>query len=710
MTRMNRFMASTALLAIVSGVAITNGDWIELRDGTRIDNCFLRDEGVRLLVWKNMDDVGTDNCRVVPRHMLRPGHEPFKIERDAAVWDAKPQLPDLTVTFIEMTPHLPGLHGKLDYDKFGRPKIVGSGPKLKDLGDDAYMHPEEVVEGLQFEYKPGQKVTLTAHVKNVGFKTAAPFSYVWMIDDKVVDEGKCTTALAEMAEKTFELKWKWAEGFHHATFKIETDQDEIAKINNVLKDPLWGFDFIYVVSKGRCDAWHQFRSGYGTFCFEDFYRWHVDIMNLLFENSIYPATPNGMKARVRLDRIIYADNVKDNTPIFDDQPRPLFEQDGLRYDQGGWIWNDSEEERETGKYIQVNPEWRNRTEWSLPHELGHQLGLVDWYALDCGGGDRHVMPDNGEPVSHFMNHPTTMMHWHGPQVYSEVDAAYLDDTWNKPRGYFGDMYFAMPAECFVRVVDINGMPVAGATVELFQRGTKLEPGGRPETDHGVKYWPVVEDGDFYAEEVQQVTQDPVIAGATDADGVMRLPNRPVAEVVSFNGYHRKPNPFGNGNVVGQRFLMMAKVTAGDEPNYFFLEGHDFVAAWYRGQKDKYTTVLKTTFASADSPAEPTDVTVTKIDEHHVKVSWSRPDPGDSLNYTYLTRPIGYKVYERIGNMGLTDRPWFEVASVGPETFEVTVDLRDRPRDTDWFSNVTRFAVSTLAETSKQSTLTTTILK
>ncbi|MBN2448573.1 MAG: hypothetical protein JXO22_17735, partial [Phycisphaerae bacterium] len=599
---------------------------------------------------------------------------------------------------------------KLDYDQLGRPKLTGDSPKLKDLGEEAYMHPEKVVEGLQFEYKPGQEVTLTAHVKNVGFKTAAPFSYVWMIDDKVVDEGKCSAALPEMDEKTFELKWKWAEGFHYATFKIETDQDEIAKINNVLKDPLWGFDYTYVVSKGRCDAWHQFRSGYGTFCFEDYYRWHVDIMNLLFENSVFPATPSGMKCRVRLDRIIYADQVKDNTPIIDGQPRPLVEKDNLRYDQGGWIWNDNEEELKTGKFIQVNPEWRNKTEWSLPHELGHQLGLVDWYALDCEGGDRHVMPDNGEPVSHFMNHPTTMMHWHGPQVYSEVDAAYLSDTWNKPRGYFGDMYFAIPSECFLRVVDINGAPVAGASVELFQRGTKLEPGGKPQMDQGVKYWPVIEDGDFYGEEVQQVTKDPVIAGETDADGMLRLPNRPVSEVVSLNGYHRKPNPFGNMNVVGQRMLMLVKVTKGDEPNYFFLEGHDFVAAWYRGQKDQYTTVLRTTYASVDSPAPPVDVTVTKVDEHHVKVTWSRPDPGESLNYTYLTRPIGYKVYERIGNMGLTDRPWFEVASVGPETFEVTVDLRERPMDTEWFSKVTRFAVSTLAETSRQSTLTTTILK
>ncbi len=692
------------------GVALdAYADWVMLRDGTRIEDCYVRDEGVRLLVWEDMTDVGTERVRVVPRWELADTERPFKVERDPAIWDKQPPLPDLTITHIELSPRLPGLHGKVPYDKWGRPKIAGSSRFHELEGEAAYMEPETIVGDVKFRYEPGQEITMIAHVRNIGFATAKPFSYVWMIDDEELACGKYDKPCAEMEIVKFEQKWRWKDGFHHVTFRIEAFEPEIATINNALKDPLWGFALTYVVSSGRAAAWHDFRSAYGTFSFEDFYRWHIDIMNLLFEKSVYPSTPNGIRARVRLDRLIYADKVQNNVPWVDGKEAPLGRDDGLRYDQGGWFWNDSDEELTTGKWIQVNPEWRNATEWSLPHELGHQLGLVDWYALDFPGGDRHVAADNGEPIAHFMRHPVMMMHWHGPQVYGEVDAAYLDQTWDKPRGYFGDMYFAMPRECYLKVVDINGEGVPGALVEIFQRGTKLDPDGKPAVDHGVKYFPVIEDGDFYSEQVQQVTKQPVIVGTTDDDGLLRLPNRPVKEVRTLNGYHRRPNPFGNMNVVGQRQLMMVRVTEHDQPCHFFLEGHDFVAAWYRGHKERYTTRLQTPYGSVDSPPPPADVRVTRVDEHHARVSWSRPDIGGEYNATYLQQPIGYRVYRRIGNDGLSDRPWFSVGTVGPETFELVIDLRDQPKDYYWFSKVNRIAVSTLAGTSRQSALSTAVV-
>lgn len=669
-------VAGTALVA----ARIAAADTLELTDGTVLKGCFVRDEGIRLLVWEKMADVGGPS-KVYPRSQVKT----YKIERDE-LWDVHPDLPDLSVTFIEMNPKLAGLHGRVNYDEYGRPSIGGA-KALVDLGERTVMEPEAAVKNLKLKYQPGEQITLTAHVKNLGFATAPQFRYAWLIDGKEIKQGKCFNALKEMEEITFALKWKWEEGFHQVTFRVVTDQPEIATINNEATDPLWGWGYTFIVHKGRVNAWHQARTAYGTFSFEDFYRWHVDIMNTLFAASVYPSAPDGIKARVRLDRIIYADDVEAAV-------NSMVAPDGIRYDQGGWVWLDDDDRK--GEWKPASKEWRNQTEWSLPHELGHQLGLTDLYFLDYAGHEYHKMPDNGDLIAHFQTHPITMMHWHGPHVWSEVDAGYLNMTWDKPRGHFGDYYFAIPRENFLRIVDVNGVGVPGARVEIFQRGAVVDQKGRPGEDHGVQYFPLIEDGNFD----HPVSQDPVIVGTTDEEGVIRLPNRPVKEVITLNGYHRQPNPFGNINVVGERGLMLVRVTKHDRPCYYWLEIYDFVVAWFRGHKDTFTMVLKTPSGSVSSPLPPAQVKVTKIDENHVRVTWEAPPVLHEQQY--LERAIGYRIYRRISSDGLNDRPWFPVATVGPNCREVVVDMTQYPEDVFWFSRANRFAVSTIGELSMES--------
>ncbi|MCH8274476.1 MAG: hypothetical protein IH851_06785 [Armatimonadetes bacterium] len=672
-------------LASFGCLAAAGADTLELTDGTVIENCYVRDDGVRLLLWRSLQDVGGPG-EAIPRSRVKS----FKIERGDD-WDAHPDLPDLSVTFIELNPKLAGLHGLVQYDKWGRPK-PGGGP-LPDTGERGFMNPGEIVKGMKFQYDPGQQVTLTAHVKNLGFATAAPFEYRWLIDGEEVGRGAFFGSLEEMEEATFTLKWFWQPGRHPATFKIITDQTEIATRNNEATDPLWGYSFFYIVHKGRVDAWHQNRTAYGTFSFEDFYRWHIDIMNLLFERSVFPSAPEGIIARVRLDRIIYTDDV--------DEAVKQRLQGGVGYDQGGWTWlNDEDRKRE---WKPPTHQWRNQTEWSLPHELGHQLGLTDLYGLDYAGHERHVTPDTGEKVTHFMTHPTTMMHWHGPHVWSELDAGYLNMTWNKPRGYYGDFYFAIPRECFLRIVDVNGEGVPGAKVEIFQRGAVVDPNGKPGEDRGVTYFPLVEDGNFG----HPVSQDPVIIGTTGEEGVMRLPNRPVKEVVTLNGFERRPNPFGNINVVGQRGLMLVRVTKNDRPCYYWLEIFDFNVAWFRGHKNRYTVTLKTPYASVNSPMPPRNVRVEILDKDHVRVTWDAPDVPRERNY--IDKTIAFTVFRRIGNDGLNDRPWFPVATVGPDKREVVVDLREFTEDVYWYSKSSRFAVATVGDLGLRSELVEVVL-
>jgi hypothetical protein len=522
---------------------------------------------------------------------------------------------------------------------------------------------------------------MTAHVKNVGFADAAPFEYVWLIDDKEIARGRVTKRLKPQERIELQTRWQWQDGFHHVSFRIRTNQREIATINNQITDPLWGFAFFYIVHKERVKVWNEFRNAYGTFAWEDYYRWHLDIMNLLFEQSVYPSAPEGIKARVRLDRIIYADDM-------DEAIRNRFSADGIAYDQGGWIFISDEDRNRDWKAPE--PQWRNNTEWSLPHELGHQLGLTDLYALDYHGHENHRMPDNGDMLTHYYRGYKTMMHWHGPHLWSEVCAGYLNQTWNKPRGHFGDYYFALPAENFLQIVDVNGLPVAGATVEIFQRGVVVDKTQPPQQQAGVTFYAVVEDGNFG----HPVSSDPVIVGATDAQGLLRLPNRPVQEVRTLNGYHRRPNPFGNINVVGQRGLLLVRVTKHDRPCYYWLEITDFLIAYLRGHTERFTITLRTPYGSPDSPPAPRNLQVERVDENQVRLRWDAPAITRDQHYNDLI--VAYRVYRRVSSDGLNDRPWFPVMTVEPDTRSVVIDLRQHThKDLYWFSQANRFAVSTV---------------
>lgn len=668
----------------IAMTAYANADVIMFTDGRVLRDAYIRDEGVRFAVWENLAQVSG-----APKYYRRDEVKSFEIQRGAA-WDAHPNLPDLSVVFIEVNPKLAGLHGKVNYDSLGRPTL-GNSPLIPDLGERIFMNPEEAAKNLKLSYKSGEVLTLTANVRNVGFAEAAPFSYEWKIDGAVVAKGRYASRLKEMQFAKFEHKWAYQPGAHHVSFTLTPTTPEISVNNNSITDPLWGMGLVYIVHNGRVAAWHKNRTGFGTFSFEDWYRWHIELMNLIFENSIWPSAPYGIRARVRLDRIVYVDGGVEKAA------QGLFQSDGIRYDQGNWTWIDDDDKK--GNWKEPEKQWRNSTEWSLPHELGHQLGLTDLYGLDYPGDENHVMADNGDKIGHFMTYPNQMMHWHGPHLYGELDAGYLNKTWDKPRGYFGDFYFQLPKDVYLRIVDVNGEPVASAEVELFQRGAEVDASKNMHDAGGVMWADVIEDGNYD----KPVSKLAVIKGTTNADGIMHLPNRPVAPVATLNGYERKPNPFGNINVVGNRGLLLVKVKAPDsEPVYFWIEIFTLNVAYLRGHEDKYTITFNTPFRSDDSPKPPTNVRIEKVDERHAKLRWAAPDT--SLEPNYLSKFVGFRVYRRQTSDGLETRPWVPLATVGPQTREFIVDLQAFPEDHYWNSKVNRFAVSSIGFNGKQSEL------
>jgi hypothetical protein len=675
---------SAAALAVGCFTGHAFADTLELADGRKLENCYVRDEGTRVLVWRQLADVGRQ-----PEAFPRSAIKKYEIQRGPE-WDRKPDLPDLSVTFIELDPKCYSLQGRIEYDKTGRPLPTGA-PALKNQGMRDYMEPHKIIEGVRTNYRPGEELTLTAHVKNVGFAPSGPFRYTCLVDDKPVLEGRYTERLHETQEVTFAAKWKWETGLHTARFRIEPENPEIAAVNNELTDPLWGWGLIYIVNPNRVAAWRECRNAFGTFSWEDYYRWHIDLMNQLFADSVYPAAPEGIKARVRLDRIIYTTDV----PAAE---KARWKKNGLADDQGAHVWHDTPEEVSSGKWATPDHAARNQTEWSLLHALGYELGLPEYQALDYAGDDLHVTSDTGEKITHALCHRMQMMYRPGPWLFGEADAGYLNFTIDKPRGYHGDLYFALPRLLGVRVTDMSGRGVPGALVEFFQRGVKVEIEKEPGGVEDLKWWSVVEDGDFD----HPVSKYPVMTARTDPAGAARLVPRPTEPVRTLNGFQRQLNGFGNIDTRGKRGLILARVTKDGQQAYFWLDITEAVTAWFRGQQELYEFALQTPFGSPDSPPAPRDVKAQNVGEHEVRITWSPPPIEHEQQY--LGHIIGYRVYGRIGNDGLNDCPWFPITTLARDAASAIVDLRQFPQESDCDSGVRRYGVAAVGECSSASEL------
>jgi len=653
------------------------GDEITFTDGTKIEGCLVRDEGRVMRVWLSREDF-PERSRIFPRDEV----ERFRIRRGSE-WDEHEKIQDLSVTHIELSPPLAGLHGCYHYDETGAPalcarlncavegridadKALEAIPALKHANR---ISPEKVVEGIKLSYEKGERLKLTAHVKNTGFAVSKPFEYRWELNGVEIKKGMCGKRLGEMEVIKLTQKIEWPGGDPKVRFRINPGTKEIAAFNDERNETLTGFAFDYTVTHRRVNYTHEHRNTLGSFSWEDYYQWHLDIMNRLFAESVYPSAPEGITARVRLNRIFYLDEVEDEA--IDDAVMCV---DGLIRNQGAWHFRDNPADKE-GNWWRPDGNFNGCvTEWSLPHELGHQLGLIDYYNFDYHGTEGFPVVGREAPLrfSHFFRHPRTMMHWHGPHIFHELDAEYLNRTKHMPRGAFGDFTFQTPGKCSIQVLDVNSRPLADAEVKIFQRGAEVILKSRHDGPGTVSWWDVKEENRF---EPRFYPRHPVITGKTDSLGMMELPNRPVRAVRTLNGYERVPNPFGNINVVGQRGLMLALVMKNGRTNPFFIELTDFNLACTRGHKDSFVMTLKGDYPSEDSPPSPAAVRLDHTDKGKWRMHWNKPHTGKDTTNSVVHR---FRIYRRTANEGLNFDPWDPVATVdaGCSSFELPGFLKN----------------------------------
>ncbi len=300
--------------------------------------------------------------------------------------DPRPDLPDLSVRFIERLPRYPGT--RVEY----RP--IDEGPNgLKGDGLPArVVHPEQ-----QRWPRAGQPVTFIAHLRNSGATPTPRYDWHWLLDGQEAPGeagGGWDEPLAPGAERTYRLSWRWQEGHHGVAFEVNRGRKfaEITYKNDFVVDYTDALAFHFFVQP-RVYAWFEgVKNGLDSYSWDDWAQFQVREMNREFRDEIHPATPDGITLRVRLDQI---------TLLPEEYPDPggtHAPEDNVSGGSDG-VWgftNDLLKKNAAGKsFYEANPQWLLGPEWPLHHELGHQLGQPDYYLLPVTPERNGALPGVG---------------------------------------------------------------------------------------------------------------------------------------------------------------------------------------------------------------------------------------------------------------------------------------------------------------------------
>lgn len=508
--------------------------------------------------------------RMVPA--VRAEHTPERImtyleTTVEAKHSSSPQKPDLDVKYISRTPRYNRYHLDYPHTKYGPPI-----PRL---------HPG--TENLQRLPRPGERVKYTAHIMNKGLSGIRGFRYRWSIDGKKVKEGSLP-GLKPGEEKAVEIARPWSQKNQKIEFLVEPwgQVEEICKKNNSLSIGSRDLTLSIWVEKGLYDMINQVKNRMGSYSFEDWIQDQIAEMNDRFEKAKYPASPRGILDRVRIDKMVIAEDLDGPQSPMNSDPQ-LYEIDGR------WQFKDNDAGNNRGH----KGAWRDyvsrfgqKIDNGLIHELAHQLGVIDLYRMNLIN-DRERFPNNGVrvkgkdgkivPITRIptaawnqvlFKYPGIMAGgdtrpYKNGEYFSDHTAAGLNTNRGYRRGYYGEYLYDTPRLNYLRILDTSGKPAAGAFVEMFQKD--------PDTE--------------------VIDNQPEITGKTDANGILFLPNCPVEGVTTATGHTLRPNPFGQICVVGTNGTMLVRITRGGKIDYSWFFITNLNLAYWKGQKEKAVHTL-----------------------------------------------------------------------------------------------------------------------
>jgi hypothetical protein len=474
---------------------------------------------------------------------------------------------DLDVTYISRTPRYSKY--RVDYDGYGNPYLLSGTENDKRWPD------------------VNETVTYTAHVINKGTTSfTGSVTYQWKVDGSVVSSGTYNTSLASAAEATFTYSNAFPSTPQSIQFVMDSGnaQTETFENNNSLTVGSHDLTLTYYVETPIYNIFNDTANLNGTYSFEDWVQAQIGMMNQRFADSTYTGlAPNGVKSRVRIDKIVIDTNLDgSNTAITNDPDRYLV--DGL------WQTVDNDSTNNTGNngaYQDYVNRYATSIDWGLIHEVGHQLGIIDLYRVGIAGDDVNtpsgisVTDINGQTLK-LDNLPLPM--FTHPGLYAAGDTSpHNDGTYfeshtvgglnsnhpgNTPyrRGYFGEYQFDTPSTTSVRLLDNNGAAITNASVAFYQKDQS-------------EHW------DNYAD----------LSGTTDGSGVLTLANRSVNGVTTATGHTLAANPFGQIDVAGRNGAMIVKVTKNNQEGYGFFFLQDLNIEYWKGNTGSVQLDLKTNY-------------------------------------------------------------------------------------------------------------------
>lgn len=561
-------------------------------------------------------------------------------------------VPDLDVTFIERTPKYPA--GPWVYPATG-PQYLGIGGHVFDEQDLKGKHKQWPAEG--------ETVTFTAHIANKSNVPSKPCSFAWHLDGKKVASGRLP-GIKPWEETRQVYRWKWRGGEHTIAFHVDPNDavQEICEENNALEDRTDALSLQMRVTKELYEAWHTKPNGIGSYSFEDWCQRHVKIMNGVLAGSTYPKTaPAGILERVRIDDFV----IMSKEEMRRKNPQPF------GYD-GGWNYYDDNFGKDNSWFdYHIKDNFTDRIDTGLIHELTHQIGIIDMYCIVIGAHWNHVLDSEGELL--LMGYRTQYFGMMGggggrtldfdgavvpPQLftpnadgtvtvsekgrfaaYSEETAGALNALRGLRRGHYGLYLFDIPKHNFVRILDSQGKPVAGARVTVYQQNPYPGP--------------------------QSIPSTPVYGGGTDSDGVFSLGSV----------------PFGNINVVGLNGILFLVISARGHTEHHFLDVCMFNIAKWRGNDDEWTAVLPTGIPPQGAPDPPKNVWWGAIRPRVKPVLMWEPSPSKDV--------AAYNIYRQRTYLSVTfETPYEKIATVPASETSFEVELLPYGAgggDTPWYT-------------------------
>jgi hypothetical protein len=531
------------------------------------------------------------------------------------------QTPDLTVAYVERLPRDPSWHGHvLDEGGLARPDL----------------RPEEVA----WHPKVGDQVTFRAHVLNAGGATSAAVRCRVRVDGAEVHTGEIP-ALDAGREFLVEFQWSWQDGPHALRVEIDPESagTERARWNDTFVEPVQALAVAVVVAKDRYEAFQKRRNAVDSFCFEDWVQHQIHVMNGLFAASVYPSAPQGVKERLRVDRILVVDDP-------DDEPQRRRWQAALRRDgrpdglaeyQAVLVWGKIKED-ENLDFAAL------RVDWRCLQDLGRQLGLVDPRKTDTTIEQCLVLDGRGRYLQcrHLFPYPATLMYTAGAFRLCEQSAAALNELIGRPRGFTGSYLYQLPAGIAVDVFSNTDAPLAGVTVEVYQLMSEGE----------------------YAHAISGYGRgDPLYSGQTDASGRFVLLDQQTPSHKTPQGFELRPNPFGMIASDGSNGLLLVRLRQDKAEEYYFLSLYEANVAYYRGQRDLYVRPLHTRFGAPDAPPPPpfTAILMPVRDQKMPAATfcWTLPDT------VFITAVEEFRIYERTGFADYQVKPWTLLSTLRP---------------------------------------------